>query len=118
MGGKRNHPFDTHKDFEGVKGKESMRHERIGGEPHIQQLRTPRSALAERQVVYMTAVATQIEPFVGTEEVAAFLGKPPSWLYNRAERLGIPRYRVGLHYRYRLSEVAAWVGRSKLGESA
>ena len=61
--------------------------------------------------------AQTVEPFVGTEEVAAFLGKPPSWIYNRAERLGIPRYRVGLQYRYRLSEVAAWVEQGRLGEA-
>jgi len=51
----------------------------------------------------------QTEPFVSTEDVAAFLGKPPSWLYNRADRLNIPRYRVGQQLRYRLSEVAQWV---------
>ena len=58
------------------------------------------------------------ESFVGTEDVAAFLGKPPSWLYNRAERLGIPRYRVGNQYRYRLTEVAQWVERHRGGEAA
>ena len=64
----------------------------------------------------MSTRTASVEPFVGTEEVAAFLGKPPSWIYNRAERLGIPRYRVGLQYRFRLSEVAAWVERGRLGE--
>lgn len=49
------------------------------------------------------------EPYVGTEEVAEFLGKPASWVYDRAGQLGIPRYKVGSHYRYRLSEVEAWV---------
>jgi predicted DNA-binding transcriptional regulator AlpA len=63
----------------------------------------------------MSSPVAQIEPFVGTEEVAAFLGKPASWLYNRAERLGVPRYRVGLHYRYRLSEVAEWVAEGREG---
>ena len=56
-----------------------------------------------------TAQPVSTEAFVTTEDVAAFLGKPPSWLYNRADRLGIPRYRVGQQYRYRISEVAAWV---------
>lgn len=63
----------------------------------------------------MTTRTGSVEPFVTTEDVAEFLGKPPSWLYNRAERLGVPRYRVGLQYRYRLSEVAAWVESTKLG---
>lgn len=49
------------------------------------------------------------EPFVATEAVATFLGKPPSWVYNNAASLGLPRHKVGKHYRYRLSEVAAWV---------
>jgi predicted DNA-binding transcriptional regulator AlpA len=57
-----------------------------------------------------------LEGFVGTEEVAAFLGKPASWLYNRAEALNIPRYKIGLQYRYRLSEVAEWVVRNGAGE--
>ena len=52
---------------------------------------------------------TPPEPFVGTEEVAAFLGKPVTWIYNNADKAGLPRYKVGLIYRYRLSEVAAWV---------
>jgi predicted DNA-binding transcriptional regulator AlpA len=58
----------------------------------------------------MTSRASQtIEPFVGTREVAEMLGKPESWLYNRADELGIPRYKVGLIWRYRLSEVEAWI---------
>ena len=49
------------------------------------------------------------EPFVTTREVALFLGKPESWIYNNAERRGLPRHQLGLQYRYRLSEVSAWV---------
>jgi excisionase family DNA binding protein len=49
------------------------------------------------------------ERFVGTKEVAAFIGKPASWVHNCAARHGIPRYRIGNHWRFRLSEVAAWV---------
>jgi len=51
------------------------------------------------------------EAFVSTEQVAEFLGKPVSWIFNNAARAGLPRYKVGNHYRYRLSEVAAWVER-------
>jgi excisionase family DNA binding protein len=57
---------------------------------------------------------TSYEPFVGTEEVASLLGKPPSFIYNNAERLGLPRYKVGRVFRYRLSEIAAWVERQGL----
>lgn len=51
----------------------------------------------------------QIEGFATTEEVADFLNKPLTWVYGNAGPRGIPRYRVGNHWRYRLSEVAAWV---------
>ncbi|WP_169309981.1 helix-turn-helix domain-containing protein [Aeromicrobium marinum] len=52
---------------------------------------------------------TIAEPFCDTEEAAAFLHKPPSWVYANAGRLRIPRYKVGNHWRYRLSELASWV---------
>lgn len=44
---------------------------------------------------------------MSTRELAEHLGKPVSWIYNNAERLGIARIRVGNQYRYRLSEVDA-----------
>lgn len=52
--------------------------------------------------------APDVEAFVGTAEAAALLGKPESFLYDNAARLGIPRVRLGRQYRYRLSQVAAW----------
>lgn len=51
----------------------------------------------------------QEEKLVDSREVAKHLMKPVSWVYNNAERLGLPRYRVGNQWRYRLSEVDAWV---------
>jgi excisionase family DNA binding protein len=54
-------------------------------------------------------MTTTVEPFATTEDVAAYLSKPRSWVHDNAGRLGIPRYKVGNHYRYRLSEVAKWV---------
>lgn len=53
------------------------------------------------------------EPFVTTEQVADFLGKPRSWVYNNAARLGIPRHALGRQWRFRLSEVAEWVERNR-----
>lgn len=53
--------------------------------------------------------AATIEQYVTTEEVAEFLGKPASWLHHRAGPLGIPRRKIGQHWRYKLSEVAQWV---------
>lgn len=52
---------------------------------------------------------TTFERWVTIQEVADYLIKPTSWMYNNMERLNIPRYKVGNHYRFRLSEVAAWV---------
>jgi len=49
------------------------------------------------------------EAFATTEDVAEYLSRPASWVHNNAGRLGLPRYKVGNHYRYLLSEVAAWV---------
>jgi excisionase family DNA binding protein len=49
-----------------------------------------------------------------TEEVANYLAKPRSWIDGNAERLKIPRIRMGNHYRYRLSDVDAWLDSLKV----
>jgi excisionase family DNA binding protein len=49
------------------------------------------------------------EALATTAEVAAYLSKPESWIHDNAGRLEIPRFKVGTQYRYRLSEVEAWV---------
>lgn len=54
---------------------------------------------------------TAIEPYVTTRDVADFIGKPRGWIDNNAGRLGLPRHKIGRHYRYRLSEVAEWITR-------
>jgi excisionase family DNA binding protein len=54
---------------------------------------------------------TAPERFVTTEDVAVFLKKPKSWIYNNAETQGMPFHRIGRQWRWRLSEVAAWVER-------
>ncbi|MCP2335787.1 helix-turn-helix domain-containing protein [Actinomadura rupiterrae] len=56
-----------------------------------------------------------VEPWVGTRDVARHLGKPVSWVHDNAERLGIPRVKLSNQYRYRLSEVDAWVMRFATG---
>lgn len=55
----------------------------------------------------------QTEPYVGTQAAADFLDKPRSWLFNNAERLGVPRYRIGNQWRFRLSELAAWMEKAR-----
>lgn len=49
------------------------------------------------------------ERWVTTVEVAEHIGKPPSWVYANAARVGLPRRRIGQHFRYLLSEVDAWI---------
>jgi excisionase family DNA binding protein len=49
------------------------------------------------------------EPYVTTQEAAEFLNKPISWLYHEAEVQRIPRYKVGNQWRYKRSELDAWV---------
>lgn len=49
------------------------------------------------------------EPYVTTQEAAAFLNKPVSWLYHEAEERGVPRYKVGNQWRYKCSELDSWV---------
>ena len=54
------------------------------------------------------------EKLMTTEDLAAYLQKPRSWVHDNQARLEIPRFKIGHQYRYRLSEVEAWVeGRRK-----
>jgi hypothetical protein len=66
-----------------------------------------------RADVYYEGVRTLtgqwIERWITTEEAAEHLCKPPSWLHANADRLGVPRRRLGNQYRYRLSELDAWL---------
>ncbi len=58
------------------------------------------------------------ETWMTTEEIAAHLRKPVTWIYNNADRMGLPRHRLGRQYRYRLSEVDAWVHEQTDGKRA
>ncbi|TIC80705.1 helix-turn-helix domain-containing protein [Nocardioides sp. GY 10127] len=58
-----------------------------------------------------------VEPFVDIREVAEFLGKERAWIYDNQARLGIPRCRIGKHYRYRLTEVARWMEQNRVAGS-
>lgn len=44
-----------------------------------------------------------------TVEVAEMLSKPPAYIYEAAERIGLPRIRIGRHYRYRPEDIEAWL---------
>lgn len=47
--------------------------------------------------------------FIGTEEVAKRMGVKKSWLYDGADRVGVPSYKVGNKRLYVWEEVAAWI---------
>lgn len=47
------------------------------------------------------------EELLTVDELAAYLKKPKSWIYDNNHE--IPHFMVGREYRYRLSEVLAWL---------
>jgi len=52
---------------------------------------------------------------VTAQEAADFLGKPISWIYNRAHLENLPRFKVGTQLRFRLSELSEWVETTRVG---
>jgi excisionase family DNA binding protein len=52
------------------------------------------------------------------EEVAELLHVPPSWVYERTRRRTInrvPGFRLGKYWRFRRSDVLAWIDRQQVG---
>lgn len=43
------------------------------------------------------------------KEVAEYLGKPPSYLYNNVEKMGIPHVKIGQQYRFLISDIKMWL---------
>lgn len=43
------------------------------------------------------------------KEAAAHLNVSTSYLYQKGDTVGVPRYRIGNKFRYKLSEIDAWV---------
>jgi hypothetical protein len=56
-----------------------------------------------------TSTKSTPQAFIGTEVVAERLAVPLSWLYNGADRAGLPVYYLGQRRRYVWDEVAAWL---------
>ena len=55
------------------------------------------------------------------EEVAELLRVPPSWVYERTRRRAadrIPGFRLGKYWRFRESDVLAWIERQSAGGRA
>ena len=50
-----------------------------------------------------------------TKDIAEYLGKSPSWLNQLAKDYGIPRVKIGRHWRYRKQDIDQWLyGKSDL----
>ena len=43
------------------------------------------------------------------KEAAAHLNVSTSYLYQKGDTVGVPRYKIGNKFRYKLSELDAWV---------
>jgi excisionase family DNA binding protein len=52
---------------------------------------------------------TTSERWITLKEAAAHLNVSPSWLYQKGSQAGVPRARIGNKYRYRTSELDAWL---------
>jgi excisionase family DNA binding protein len=52
---------------------------------------------------------TQTERWLRTQEAADYLSVSIGFLYNGAIELGIPRVKLGKGYRYRMSDLDAWI---------
>jgi len=58
-----------------------------------------------------------MEKLLSTDELAEYLGIPKGTLYNWNSRGDntIPRYPVGRHVKYRVSDVEKWLAERKIG---
>jgi excisionase family DNA binding protein len=52
---------------------------------------------------------TQKERWIKTEEAAEYLSVSASYLYQKGPAVGVPRVRLGDGYRYRMSDLDAWM---------
>ncbi len=56
------------------------------------------------------------ERWLSVEEIAAHLGVNPDIVYKRIERKKMPTHKMGRLWKFRASEVDAWVVAGKAGE--
>lgn len=57
------------------------------------------------------------ERLVGLKEAADFLGRKPSWLYNRTRTGKIAFYKTGKYCMFKISELMEWL-KSQQGGAA
>jgi excisionase family DNA binding protein len=56
------------------------------------------------------------ERWISLQEAAAHLNVSKSWLYQKGEAAGVPRARIGTKYRYKTSDLDAWMNSQGQGE--
>jgi len=49
------------------------------------------------------------ERWVTLKEAAFHLQVSPSWLYQKGQKAGVPRARIGSAYRYQISQLNDWM---------
>ena len=57
------------------------------------------------------------EPWVSVDEVASHLGVAKDSVYRWIEKKGLPAHRVGRLWKFKLSEIDAWVHAGGAGEN-
>jgi excisionase family DNA binding protein len=58
----------------------------------------------------------QPERWITLKEAAEHLNVSRSWLYQKGRLAGVPRARIGSKYRYKSSDLDAWMKSQSLGE--
>jgi len=58
----------------------------------------------------------QSERWITLKEAANHLNVSRSWLYQKGQEAGVPRARIGTKYRYRASDLDAWMNAQGKGE--
>ena len=59
---------------------------------------------------------SQSERWITLKEAAAHLNVSHSWLYQKGQAAGVPRARIGTNYRYKTSDLDAWMNTQGQGE--
>ena len=52
---------------------------------------------------------TEVYEMITTENVAKYFGKRPVWVRTAVLNLGIPHYKLGKQYRFKLNEIEEWL---------
>jgi excisionase family DNA binding protein len=58
------------------------------------------------------------EPLVGVPDVARHVGMPESWVYTHAAAGKLPGFKLGKYWRFRLSEIEAWLEAHRTGKAS